>query len=69
MRRERYELRMCPDKVEALKSLARKLAYERGSKCSWSDLAREGADLILLTHGVEVPTVTQNTGLMVGGAR
>jgi hypothetical protein len=71
MKMTAVEIRMRPDKIEALRALARRLAYERGKKCTWADLAREGAEIILQTYGGPAPQRGHNPGLTtaIGGAQ
>lgn len=47
MKMKCFELRLRPDRVEALRELARRRAFERKQDCSWADLVREGVDLVL----------------------
>ena len=51
MRLENYEVRLRPDRVEALRAMARREAFERGAGCSWVELLRRGADLVLEGRG------------------
>jgi hypothetical protein len=45
--KEAFEVRLAPDRVAALRGLARKLAFERDVEVTWSDLVREGIEIIL----------------------
>jgi hypothetical protein len=45
---ERFDLRLPPDRVAALKRLAGRLTYEGdGDTVQWTDLVRRGIDLVL----------------------
>jgi hypothetical protein len=45
---ERFDLRLPPDQVTALKRLAGRLTYEGdGTTVLWTDLVRRGIDLVL----------------------
>jgi hypothetical protein len=55
-----YDVRMLPNHVTELKSLARKRSYERGEEWTWCDLVRESVSMILQTQGSE-PAVATNS--------
>ena len=45
---ERFDLRLPPDRVAALKRLAGRLTYEGdGATVLWTDLVRRGIDMVL----------------------
>src|SRR5262249_6672794 len=48
---QRYDVRLHPDTVAALKRLALNLSCERGTPVSWVDLLRHGMDLVLASEG------------------
>jgi hypothetical protein len=49
---ERYDLRLPPDRVAALKRLAGRLTYEGdGQTVLWTDLVRQGIDWVLEAGG------------------
>jgi hypothetical protein len=48
----RFDLRLCPDRVAALKRLAGKLTYEGdGTTLRWTDLVRRGIEWVLNAEG------------------
>ncbi len=49
----RFDLRLCPERVTALKKLAGRLTYEGGGTTTvrWTDLVRRGIDLVLDAGG------------------
>jgi hypothetical protein len=49
---ERFDLRLPPDRVAALKRLAGRLTYEGdGATVRWTDLVRRGVDWVLQAEG------------------
>jgi hypothetical protein len=52
---ERFDLRLPPDRVAALKRLAGRLTYEGdGGTVLWTDLVRRGIDWVLEVEGDQV---------------
>jgi hypothetical protein len=48
----RFDLRLCPERVTALKRLAGRLTYEGdGTTVRWTDLVRRGIDMVLGAQG------------------
>lgn len=63
MKLERFEIRFRPDRVEALRAMARRLAHEKQIECTWCDLVRRGIDLILDDHDLTQAMATPTTGV------
>ena len=47
----RFDLRLCPVRVAALKRLAGLLTYESGDTVRWTDLVRRGIDWVVDAGG------------------
>jgi hypothetical protein len=63
MRMKRFDLRLPPDRVAALKRLAGRLTYEGdGTTVRWTDLVRRGIDLVLETEGELLQVETAGAG-------
>ena len=69
MKSKMYQIRMNPEQVEGLRQLARRLAYERGKPCTWAELTRQGADLILQKNGVPGTAEGMTDLVAAGGER
>ena len=56
---ERFDLRLSPDRVAALKRLAGRLTYEGdGTTIRWTDLVRRGIDWVLGAEGDQAKAPT-----------
>jgi hypothetical protein len=60
-----FRVGMLPSRVHALKNLARRLSWERGTNLTWLDLLRSSADWVLASDGerpvaVPPPATTAN---------
>jgi hypothetical protein len=55
-----YDLRLLPERVTALKQLARRLSYVSQKDVGWTDLVRRGIDMVLVAEGEAVPEPAVN---------
>jgi hypothetical protein len=59
----KFDVTMRADSVRALKNLSRELSYRGEMSCTWLDLVRQGADLVLGTSREELLTRIKTTKL------
>jgi hypothetical protein len=56
MEMKRYDVRLPPERVEALKQLAKRLTVKWGGKpVLWTDLLRDGIDWVISMQGLPPP--------------
>lgn len=48
---ERFDVRLAPEKVDAMRRLARKMSLREDRDLTWADLLRLGAEMVMSPEG------------------